>query len=330
MSSFTLRHATCRAFVRVAGALAMTALTVAPASAQEWPKARPITLLVAFPPGSSTDIVARLIAPKLGEALGQSVVVENKPGAGASIGAQQVKRAPADGYMLLVTSVAYAVTPSLSANAGYDPLADFAPVVLGPSTPNIITAHPSVPVKNIAELVAHARSNKLSYASSGIGTTTHLSVERMKVATGADITHVPYQPAQAIGAVLAGHTQLSSTSMPPAVAQVKAGKLKALAVTSAQRSAALPDVPTMNEQGFKDFDDLTWFAFFAPAGTPAAVVQKLNAEINRIMEMPDIAARFAEQGLNTRRNTVAEFSAYLRAEVPKWAKAVKDSGASTN
>jgi tripartite-type tricarboxylate transporter receptor subunit TctC len=152
-------------------------------------------------------------------------------------------------------------------------------------------------------------------------------MERVKVASGVDITHVPYQPAQAIGAAVAGHTQVSSTSMPPAVPQVKAGKLRALAVTSAQRSPALPDVPTMNESGFSDFDDLTWFAFFAPAGTPPAIVDQLNAEINKAMEAPEVMAKFAEQGLSSRRNSVAEFNAYLRAEIPKWARAVKDSGA---
>ena len=311
-----------------AATVALTAGTHA--AAQDWPKAKPITFTVAFAAGSSTDIVARTVGQKVAESLGQSVVIENKPGAGGNIGTQLVKRAAPDGYNLLVVSVAYAVNPSLYPNAGYDPLLDFMPVALGPSTPNIITVHPSLPVNTIKELIAHAKKEKLSYASSGIGTTTHLSMERVKIASGIDITHVPYQPAQAIGAVVAGHTQVSSTSMPPAVAQVKSGKLRALAVTSAQRSATLPDVPTMNESGFSDFDDLTWFAFFAPAGTPPAVVARLNAEINKAMEMPDVAAKFAEQGLTTRRNTVAEFAAYLRAEIPKWAKAVKDSGATAN
>ncbi|MDP3083936.1 MAG: tripartite tricarboxylate transporter substrate binding protein [Rubrivivax sp.] len=309
---------------------ALCALTVAlasPAFAQEWPKAKPITFTVAFGAGSSTDIIARTVGQKLSESIGQAVVVDNKPGAGGTIGAQLVKRAAPDGYNILVISVSYAVNPSLYPNAGYDPLTDFMPVVLGPSTPNIITVHPSVPARSIKELVELAKKDKLSYASSGIGTTTHLSMERMKIATGVDIVHVPYQPAQAIGAVVAGHTQVSSTSMPPAVPQVKAGTVRALAVTSAQRSPALPDVPTMNESGFKDFDDLTWFAFFAPAGTPAAVVERLNAEINKIMEMPDVVAKFADQGLSSRRNTVAEFNTYLRSEIPKWAKAVKDSGA---
>ena len=308
----------------VAAPIALASLL---AAAQDWPKAKPITFTVAFGAGSSTDIIARTIGQKLSESLGQSVVIENKPGAGGTIGAQLVKRAAPDGYSILVISVSYAVNPSLYPNAGYDPLTDFAPVALGPSTPNIITVHPSVPVNSVKELIAHAKKEKLSYASSGIGTTTHLSMERMKIVTGVDIAHVPYQPAQAIGAVVAGHTQVSSTSMPPAVPQVKAGKLKALAVTSAQRSPALPDVPTMNESGFSDFDDLTWFAFFAPAGTPPAIVERLNAEINKAMESPDVVAKFAEQGLSSRRNSVAEFGTYLRAEVPKWAKAVKDSGA---
>jgi tripartite-type tricarboxylate transporter receptor subunit TctC len=308
----------------VAAALAFAS---ASAPAQEWPKAKPITFTVAFGPGSSTDIVARSVGQKVSESLGQSVVIENKPGAGGNIGAQLIKRAPADGYNILVISVSVAVNPSLYPNAGYDTLADFAPVALGPSTPNIITVHPSVPVNSVAELIAHAKKEKLSYASSGVGTTTHLSMERMKIATGVDITHVPYQPAAAIGAVVAGHTQVSSTSMPPAVPQVKSGKLRALAVTSAQRSPALPDVPTMREAGFSDFDDLTWFGFFAPAGTPPAVVARLNAEINKAMAMPDVAAQFAAQGLNARPNTAAEFTTFLRAEIPKWAKAVKDSGA---
>ena len=313
---------------KLMAALAVAALASSTAAtAQDWPKAKPITFTVAFGAGSSTDIIARVVGQKVSESLGQTVVIDNKPGAGGSIGAQLVKRAAPDGYNLLVISVSYAVNPSLYANAGYDPLLDFMPVALGPSTPNIITVHPSVPVNNIQELIAHARKEKLSYASSGIGTTTHLSMERVKIAAGVDITHVPYQPAQAVGAVVAGHTQVSSTSMPPAVPQVKAGKLRALAVTSAQRSPALPDVPTMNESGFSDFDDLTWFAFFVPAGTPPAIVERLNAEINKAMEMPDVAAKFAEQGLTARRNTVAEFNTYLRAEIPKWAKAVKDSGA---
>src|SRR5260221_10710467 len=220
-------------------------------------------------PGATTDTVARLAAQKLQEALGQGFVVENRPGAGGNIATQQVKRAAADGYTILVTSVASEVNPSLYASAGYDALTDFAPVALGPSTPNIITVNPAVPANNLAELIELARKQPLSYASSGIGTTTHLSMERLKTAAKVDITHVPYQPAQAVGAAVGGHTQISSTSMPPAVPQVKAGKLRAIAVTSAQRSPALPEVPTVNEQGYSGFDDLPWVGLFAPPRTPA-------------------------------------------------------------
>ena len=222
--------------------LLVVLLGTASASAQDWPKQKPIHIVVGFAPGSTTDLVARLVAPKLGEALGQSVVVENKGGAGGNVATQQVKRATPDGYTLLVTSVAYAVNPSLYANAGYDPFTDFIPVILGPSTPNIITVNPAVPAKNLQELVELARKEKLSYASSGIGTTTHLSMERIKMAAKVDITHVPYQPAQAVGAAVAGHTQISSTSMPPAVSHVIGGRVRAIAVTSARRSPALPDV----------------------------------------------------------------------------------------
>ncbi len=310
---------------------AALAALAAPALAQEWPKQRPVQFIVAFGPGSTTDIVGRLVAQKLGESLGQSVVVENKPGAGGNIGAQFVKRAAPDGYTVLVISVAVAVNPSLYANAGYDPLKDFAPVILGPSTPNIITVHPSVKANNLQELIALAKKEKLAYASSGIGTTTHLSMERIKTATGVDITHVPYQPAQAVTAAVAGQTQISSTSMPPsmppAVPQIKAGKLRPIAVTSAQRSAALPDVPTVNEQGFKDFDDLTWIGFFLPAGTHAEIVDRLNGEINRAVELPEVKDRLSQNGLTSKRNSPAEFAAFVREEIPKWAKAVKDSGA---
>ncbi|MGH8726323.1 MAG: Bug family tripartite tricarboxylate transporter substrate binding protein, partial [Burkholderiales bacterium] len=238
------------------------------AAAQDWPRLKPVHIVVGFAPGSTTDLVARLAAPKLQEALGQTVVVENKPGAGGNVATQQVKRAAADGYTLLVTSVAYAVNPSLYASAGYDPFGDFIPVILGPSTPNIITVNPAVPAKNLQELIALARKERLSYASSGIGTTTHLSMERIKTAAKVDITHVPYQPAQAVGAAVAGHTQISCTSMPPAVAHIKGARVRAIAVTSAQRSPALPEVPTVNELGFSGFDDLTWTAFFAPTGMP--------------------------------------------------------------
>jgi tripartite-type tricarboxylate transporter receptor subunit TctC len=253
--------------------------------------------------------------------------VENKPGASGNVAAQQVKRAAPDGYTLFLTSVAYAVNPSLYSSAGYDPFTDFIPVILAPSTPNLITVNPAVPAKNLQELIALARKEKLSYASSGTGTTTHLSMERIKMAAKVDITHVPYQPAQAAGAAVGGHTQISSTSMPPSVTHVRAGRLRGIAVTSAQRSPALPDVPTVNEQGFSGFDDLTWTAVFVAAGTAQDIVNRLNSELNRALSAPDVRERLAQLGLDWKSNTSGEFAAFLRDEVQKWAKAVKDSGA---
>jgi tripartite-type tricarboxylate transporter receptor subunit TctC len=297
------------------------------ALAEDWPKQKPIHIVVGFAPASTTDLVARLVAPKLSEALAQSVIVDNRPGAGGNVAAQSVKRAAPDGYTIFVTSVAYAVNPSLYANAGYDPVQDFVPVILGPSTPNIITVNPAVPAKNLRELIELARKEQLSYASSGIGTTTHLSMERIKMQAKVDITHVPYQPAQAVGAAVAGHTQISSTSMPPAVPQVRGGRVRAIAVTSAQRSPALPEVPTVNEQGFSGFDDLTWTGFFAPAGMSQDLVNRLNSEINRALSAPDVKQRLAQLGLEWRGNTSGEFAAFLRDEVQKWSRAVKESGA---
>lgn len=309
-------------------AAALAALLCVSASAQsDWPKAKPVTLVVAFAPGASTDIVARALTQKLSEITGGNFIVENKGGAGGNIASGQVKRAAPDGYTILVHSVAFAVNPSLYADAGYDALKDFMPVALGPKTPNIFTVNPSVPVNTLPQMVETAKKSPFSYASSGIGTTTHLSMERLKSAAKVDIVHVPYQPAAAINAVVAGHTQIASTSMPPAVPMIKAGKLKALAVTSATRSPLLPDVPSITEFGYKEFDDYTWFGFFAPVGTPPSIVEKLNAALNRAMESADTVEKFAQLGMASNHNSTSEFGNFLKAEVPKWAAVVKSSGA---
>jgi tripartite-type tricarboxylate transporter receptor subunit TctC len=314
-------------FKTVLACLAMGGLQLSAMAQNEWPKAKPVTLVVAFAPGASTDIVARSLTQKLSEITGGNFIVDNKGGAGGNIATSLVKRAAPDGYTLLVHSVAFAVNPSLYADAGYDALKDFVPVALGPKTPNIFTVNPSVAVKTLPELVEAAKKTPFNYASSGIGTTTHLSMERLKTAAKIDIVHVPYQPAAAINAVVAGHTQIASTSMPPAVPMIKAGKLKALAVTSATRSPLLPDVPSITEFGYKEFDDYTWFGFFVPSGTPPDVVNKLNAAINRAMASAEVVDRFAQLGMASSPNSAAEFGAFLKAEVPKWAAVVKSSGA---
>ena len=311
----------------VLGCSLMACMQITSWAQSEWPKAKPVSLVVAFAPGASTDIVARTLTQKLNELTGGNFIVENKGGAGGNIASAQVKRSAPDGYTLLVHSVAFAVNPSLYAEAGYDALKDFVPVALGPKTPNIFTVNPTVDIKNLTELVEAAKKTPLNYASSGIGTTTHLSMERLKTAAKIDIVHVPYQPAAAINAVVAGHTQIASTSMPPAVPMIKAGKLKAIAVTSATRSPLLPDVPSITELGYKEFDDYTWFGFFAPAGTPPEVINKLNAAINRAMASSEVVDRFAQLGMASTPNTGAEFGSFLKAEVPKWAAVVKSSGA---
>jgi tripartite-type tricarboxylate transporter receptor subunit TctC len=301
--------------------------STAVAQAQEWPRQRPMTLVVAFAPGSATDTLARAIADKLGESLGQAVIVENRVGAGGNIGAQRVRSAAPDGYTLLVTSAAIAINPGLHPDVGYDPLRDFTPLVLLGVVPNVISVNPAVPARNLQELIELARRQPLAYATPGAGTPPHLSMERIKSIAKIDVTHVPFQPAQAVAAVVGGQVPVLSTSVSTSLPYARAGKIRPLAVTSAERSPSLPDVPTVNEQGFSGFDDLNWFAMFTPATVPPKIVNRLNAEVNRILELPDVKEKVAQLGLESRRNTVAEFTLFFRNELPKWAKGVKDSGA---
>ncbi len=289
---------------------------------------KPIRLVVAFAPGSSTDIVARLIGEQLSSALGQSVIVENKPGAGGNIATVGVMGAPADGYTLLIHSVAYAVNPSLFAKAGYDPLADLAPVAMGAVTPNLLYVHPDIKANNLAELLALAKTAKLAYASSGNGTTTHLGAEWLfrGFSNKVDITHVPFQPAQATLAVVSGQVPVGSTSMPPAVAFAKAGKVRPIAVMSSRRSPALPDVPTVAELGYKDFEANTWIALFAPAKTPAAVLDLLNAEINKALASKTVQERFQTLSLEAVHMDRATLRRYVESETVKWGRLVKELG----
>ena len=302
------------------------ALPAMPAVAQNYPQ-RPVRIVVAFPPGASTDIVARLVGQKLSESWGQNVVIENRPGAGGNIGSQIALRANPDGYTLLMNSSAIAVNVSLYSKPGYT-MKDFIPVLQGPTTPNLISVHPSVKAGTLQELIALARTTPMSYASSGTGTTPHLDMELLfRSMSKINITHVPYGPAQAVTAVVGNQVPVASTSMPPAVPHVKAGRVRPLAVTSAKRSGVLPDVPTVGESGFAGFADYTWFSFFAPAGTPAAIVNQLNREISRILQLSDVKEKLAAQSLEFTPNSPAEFAATLKAEVDKYAVMVKQSGA---
>jgi tripartite-type tricarboxylate transporter receptor subunit TctC len=281
---------------------------------------------VAFAPGASTDIIARMLAEPMGAALGQPMVVENKPGAGGNIASQQVKAATPDGHMLLFHSVAVSVNPSLFRNAGYDLLKDFEPVAMAGVTPNLLFVNPSVKATTLGELIALARTTPLSYASSGNGTTTHLGAELLfRSLAGVDIAHVPHQPAAAAVAVIGGSVPVGSTSMPPVVPHAKSGKVRPIAVMSLQRSPVLPDVPTVAESGYPGFEASTWFAVFAPAATPQAVLQRLNEEFNRALQSRDITEKFAKQSLSIEPLDRAALRTYIAAEVAKWGKVVRDA-----
>ena len=289
---------------------------------------RPIKIVVAFPPGSSTDIVARALSQPLSEALGQPVVIENRPGAGGNIGTVAVARSSADGYTLLMHSVAYSVNPSLYSKAGYEVGKDLAGVAMAAVSPNILYVHPSVKVNDLPELLALARTEKLAYASSGNGTTTHLGAELLfKNLAKVDITHAPYAPASAATAVVSGQVPVGSTSIPPVVQLAKAGKVRPIAVTSLKRSGALPQVPTVAELGYAGFEANTWFAMMAPTGTPAEVLDRLNTEVNCILANKALVDGFAAQSLEAVRMDRPTLDTYLAAEARKWAAVVQQTGA---
>ena len=313
-------------FARVVSYAALAALSMSVFAQADFPN-RPIRIIVAFPPGASTDIVARLVGQRLTEAWGQNVVIENRPGAGGNIGSQAAKRANPDGYTLMMNSSAFAVNVSLYRNPGYS-MADFVPVIQGPTTPNLISAHPSVKAATLKDLIALARTTPMSYSSSGTGTTPHLDMEMIfRSLSKVDITHVPYAPATAVTAVVGNQVPIGCTSVPPAVPHVQSGRVRPIAVTTLKRSPILPNVPTVAESGFPGFDDYTWFSVFTTAGTPPAIVNKINQEFSRILQLPEVKERLDAQSLVFTPNTPQQFSANLKAEVARYAKMVKESGA---
>ncbi len=305
-------------------------LAGASAEAQTYPS-RAITMIVPFPAGGTTDILGRFVGQALSAAWGQPVVIENRGGAGGNIGAAAVAKAAPDGYTLLVGTVGtHAINASLYSRMPYDTLKDFVAVTQIASVPNMLVVTPSLPVNSVVELIAYAKANpgKLNMASSGNGTSIHLSGELFKVMTGVDMVHVPYKgSAPALNDLMGGQVQLMFDNMPSALPQVKGGTLKALAVTTATRSPAMPDLPTIAEAGVPGFEASSWFGIFAPAGTPKEIVAKLQTEIARILKTPDMSDRLAQQGAVAVGNTPEEFTAYVQAELTKWAGVVKASGA---
>jgi len=307
---------------------AALALTGGLAAAQEWWPSRPIRIVVTFPTGGAPDILARLFSEK--SELGQPVIVDNKPGAGGNIGADIVAKSPADGYTLVMGTVGtHSINGSIFAKMPYDMTRDFAPISLIASTPNLLVVNNDLPVKTVKDLIDYAKANpdKLSFGSPGLGTSIHVSGELFKSMTGVQMQHIPYKGRQfAIPDLIGGQIQLMFDNMPSALPMARDGKIRAVAQTGAQRSAAAPDVPTVAESGVPGFEATSWFALFAPAGTPPAVIAKIRDEAKRIYSLPDVRNRLATLGLDAILSTPAELAEFQAAEIAKWAKVAADAG----
>lgn len=304
--------------------LALTSLVTA---AQSYPS-RPIRLIVPYPPGGPTDLVGRSIGQKLTEAWGQQVVVENRAGAASAVGTEVAARSPADGYTLLLgTSAGFCISPALGGKLPYDPERDFSPITMLVINPQILVVHPSMPVRSVKELVSLAknRPGQINYASVGNASPQHLGMEMLKNMTGISMVHVPYKgTVPAVTDILAGNVSLMFNSMPSVLPQATAGKLRGIAVSSARRSAAAPDIPTVAEAGVPGFEYVTWYGLFAPAGTPRDIVTRLNSQVVKILSEPDLAKRFASQGAEPLGNTPEQLSQYRRSEFERWRKLIAE------
>jgi tripartite-type tricarboxylate transporter receptor subunit TctC len=313
-------------FALCASSLILGCAPAVAVNAQPYPT-KPVRAVVAFAAGGLTDGVARLVGQKLADRLGHPVVIDNRGGAGGNLGAKLVSAAPADGYTLLVTTAAIAINVSLYRNPGFG-IGDFIPVANTASTPGLFAVHASNRAGTLQELIRSAKTKGLNYGTAGIGSSSHLAGDYLfRSLAGLNATHVPFKGgAPAISATLAQEVEVLSLSMPPVVPHVKAGRLKGLAISSLKRVPALPSVPTVSESGFANFEERSWVGFFAPAGTPAAIVKRLNGEVNQALGMTDVAARLESLGLEPHPGSPGDFSTYFRAEVAKWAKIIKTTG----
>ena len=311
------------------GAMAQTTSSGSGAAHAAYPT-KPIRVIAGFPPGSGADITARVIGAKLGDALGQQVVVDNRPGAGSNIAAEIAAKSPADGYALFIGTVANTINATLYSKLPFDFARDFAPVALTTAAPNVLVVHPSVPAKSVKELIALARSRpgQLNFASAGTGTAPHLSAELFNAMAGVKMAHIPYKGSPpAVTDLLAGEVALMFSPSSTVLPHVKTGRLRALAVTTATRLPSLPELPTVAESGLKGYETITWFGFVAPARTTPAVVTRLNAEIVKVLALPEVRNLFASQGIETLGGTPDHFARYIRDEIAKWAKVIRLSGA---
>jgi tripartite-type tricarboxylate transporter receptor subunit TctC len=300
------------------------------AGAQGWPS-KPIRYIVPFAPGGTTDILGRTIAEKLSTVLGQPVIVENKPGAGGGVGAELVAKSPPDGYTIMGGTIStHAINASLYKSLGYDPVRDFVPITLIARVPNMLVINPTLPARDVKELIALLKANpgKYSFASSGNGTSQHLSGELFKTMTGVDMQHIPYKGSPpALADVVGGQVAMTFDNITTALPLAKSGKLRALAVTTASRSAVAPDVPTLAEAGLSGYEVGSWQGVFAPAGVPPEIVSRLNTEIVKIINLPEVREKLVALGADPAPNSSAEFAALVRSEVAKWSDVVKKSGA---
>ena len=317
------------------GLLGLTALallgSVTMAAAQDAFPTRPVSLVIPFPAGGSTDLVGRIVAEKMSSLLGQQIVVDNRGGAGGNVGSAAVAKAEPDGYTILMGTVAtHAINPALYKKMPYDPVADFAPISLLVVVPNVLVVNPDFPAQNVQELIALAKEKpgELSYASSGNGTPLHLSGELFKSMAGVDIVHVPYKGAgPALIDVMGGHVPIMFDNLPSSTEHIKAGKLRGLAVTTAERAPSMPDLPTIAESGLPGYETYTWNALFAPAGTPPEVIAKLNEAAVAAVKDPAVQAKLADVGASVVGSTPEELGEHVKAEMAKWAPVVKASGA---
>ena len=299
------------------------------ALAQAYPS-RPVRIIVPYPPGGATDVMARIIAQKLNESWPQSAVVENKPGASGTVGSEIVVKSAADGYTLLLQGTQHAINLSLHKQLPYDTLRDFVPVAYVASAPFLLVVHPSVTANSVAELIAYikAKPGGLNYGSSGVGGGAHLAGEIFKTSAGVQLTHIPYKgAAPAMADLLGGQVPMVFDPIPTAITQVRSGRIKALAITSAKRSALMPELPTVAESGLPGFDVSAWFGLYAPVATPKDIVAKLNADVNRVLQLPEVKEKFAGLGAESMPMGTDQFALHLRAEIAKFAKAIRDSGA---
>ena len=297
-------------------------------SADPYP-VRPIRMIVGFAPGGGTDLTARPVAQKLSELLGQQVIVENRPGAAGNVATEQVAKSAPDGYTLLMgTIAALAINPGLYGNLRFDPETDLAPVIQVVDATNVLALHPSVPASSVKELIALAREKSLLAGSSGIGATGHLAIELFNLMAGVKLVHVPYKGgAPAMSDLVGGQVNLIFATTASAIPHLRSGRIKGIAVTTAKRSALLPDLPTVSEAGLEGFDANNWYGLVVPAKTPRAIIDQLNAEVTKVLAMPDVKATLFNQGLDPAPGTPEQFGAYITSERAKWAKVIKESGA---